>query len=97
MGIIENNGLPRRGQAPLPCKGYSVFKISRKYSHYIFGAIQSGITCAIAAAIASLPFMGGGTFLTHWVHAYLFSWAIMLPLAVTVAPGIRRMVCAITE
>jgi hypothetical protein len=31
--------------------------IPKRYSHFIFGLIQSGFTCAIAAAIASVPFM----------------------------------------
>ena len=30
--------------------------IPRRYSHFVFGVIQSGLTSAIAAAIASLPF-----------------------------------------
>ena len=30
-----------------------MFGIPRRYSHYVFGVIQSGLTCAVAAAIAS--------------------------------------------
>lgn len=72
-------------------------KLPRKYSHYVFGVIQSGITCSIAAAIACAPFASSGAFLAHWVSAYLYSWIIMLPLVVLAAPVIRRLACAITE
>jgi len=29
-------------------------RVPRRYSHFVFGVIQSGLTCAIASAIASL-------------------------------------------
>jgi len=34
--------------------------IPRRFSHFVYGFIQSGLTCAIAAAIASFPFLAGG-------------------------------------
>jgi|KBSMisStaDraftv2_1062788.scaffolds.fasta_scaffold724178_2 hypothetical protein len=72
-------------------------KLPKKYSHYVFGVIQSGITCSIASAIASAPFASNGAFLAHWIGAYLYSWAIMLPLVVIAAPVIRKMASALTE
>ena len=72
-------------------------KLPRKYCHYVFGVIQSGITCSIAAGIACAPFVSSGTFLSHWVHAYLYSWIVMLPLVVMAAPVIRKLAGAITE
>jgi hypothetical protein len=45
----------------------SMLGIPRRYSHFVFGFIQSGLTCAIAAAIASFPFLAGGTFVAHWL------------------------------
>ena len=36
--------------------------IPRRYSHFVFGVLQSGLTCAIAAAIASFPFIKAGGF-----------------------------------
>ncbi|MEZ2131235.1 MULTISPECIES: DUF2798 domain-containing protein [unclassified Sinorhizobium] len=72
-------------------------RIPRKYRHFAFGVIQSGITCAIAAAIASLPFYAEGSFIAHWLRAYLFSWAIMLPVVVIAAPLVRRLAEAITD
>ena len=72
-------------------------RIPGKYRHFVFGVIQSGITCAIAAAIASLPFYAEGSFAAHWLRAYLFSWAIMLPVVVIAAPLVRRLAEAITD
>jgi hypothetical protein len=72
-------------------------KLPRKYSHYVFGVIQSGITCSIAAGIACVPFASSGSFLSHWISAYLYSWVIMLPLVVMAAPVIRKLTGVITE
>ncbi len=35
--------------------GGSMLGIPRHYSHFVFGAIQSALTCFIAAGIASVP------------------------------------------
>ena len=72
-------------------------RIPEQYRHLIFGVIQSGLTCAVAAAIASFPFYADGSFLSHWVRAYLYSWIIMLPVVVIAAPVIRKIVDAITH
>jgi hypothetical protein len=37
-------------------------RISERHSHLVFGVIQSAITCAVAAGIASIPFMETGSF-----------------------------------
>ena len=34
-----------------------MISIPKRYSHFLFGLIQSGFTCAIAAGIASTPFI----------------------------------------
>ena len=72
-------------------------KFPLRYRHLIFGVMQSGLTCAVAAAIASLPFYAEGSFASHWSHTYLYSWTIMLPMVVIAAPVIRRIVDAITH
>ena len=71
-------------------------KIPKRHRHYVFGVIQSGITCAIAAGIASLPFYADGSFASHWLRAYLFSWVVMLPVVVIAAPVVRRLASAVT-
>ncbi|MBR1152470.1 DUF2798 domain-containing protein [Bradyrhizobium sp. JYMT SZCCT0428] len=71
--------------------------IPRRYSHFVYGFIQSGLTCAIAAAIASFPLVGSGHFVMHWLQAWLFAWILMLPVVLFAAPVIRRLAHAVTR
>lgn len=41
--------------------------IPRRYSHFVFGIIQSGLTSLIAAGIASFPAGNALDFLAHWM------------------------------
>lgn len=72
-------------------------RIPRRYSHFVYGTIQAGLTCAIAAAIASHQLVGSGTFVAHWLRSWLFSWCLMLPVVLFAAPAIRRLVIAVTS
>jgi hypothetical protein len=76
-----------------PCRGSHV---PRRYSHFVYGFIQSGLTRGIAAAIASVPLAASGNFLMHWLQAWLFSWLLMLPVVLFAAPAIRRLAYAVT-
>ena len=60
--------------------------IPRRFSHFVFGFIQSGLTCAVAAAIASVPFLEAGTFVSHWLQSWLLAWIMMLPIVLFAAP-----------
>jgi len=71
--------------------------IPRRYSHFVFGVIQSGLTSAIAAAIASLPFRASGSFSMHWLQSWLVSWLLMLPIVIFAAPAIRHLARAMTR
>ena len=68
-----------------------MLNIPRRYSHFIFGTIQSGLTSLIAAGIASTPFLHEGLFLKHWLGSWLVSWCAMLPIVLLAAPPIRRL------
>jgi uncharacterized protein DUF2798 len=68
-----------------------MFGIPRRYSHFIFAVIQSGLTSLIAAGIASLPVVVLGQFLMHWLWAWIASWIVMLPVVVLAAPAIRAV------
>jgi hypothetical protein len=68
-----------------------MLKISSRYSHFVFGVLQAGLTSAIAAAIASISFVKGGMFVPHWLTSWGISWLTMLPVVVTAAPFIRRL------
>lgn len=71
--------------------------IPRRYSHFVFGFIQSGLTSLIAAAIASYPLLHGGHFLRNWLSAWLISWVMMTPVVLFAAPVIRSMATALTR
>lgn len=70
--------------------------IPRRYSHFVFGVIQSGLTSAIAAAVAGLPLTSGHQF-AHWLQSWLISWLLMLPIVIFAAPAIRRLSYAVTS
>lgn len=71
--------------------------IPRRYSHFIYGVIQSGLTCAIAAAIASFPFLYDGSFAGHWLKSWALAWLMMLPVVLLAAPLIRKLSDALTH
>jgi hypothetical protein len=71
--------------------------IPRRFGHFVFGVIQSGLTCGIAAAIASYPFMADRTFVAHWLRSWLFAWVLMLPVVVFAAPAIRSLTQMLTR
>jgi hypothetical protein len=71
--------------------------IPRRFGHFVFGVVQSGLTSAIAAAVASYPFLAGGTFTTNWLRSWLLSWAMMLPIVIFAAPAIRGLTHVLTR
>jgi hypothetical protein len=71
--------------------------IPRRFSHFVFGFIQSGLTCAVAAAIASVPFLAAGTFTSHWLQSWLMAWVMMLPIVLFAAPAIRSLTLILTR
>ncbi len=72
-------------------------KIPKRYGHFLFGIIQSGFTCAVAAGIASGPFMYTGTFIGHWFKSWIYAWAVMIPFVLLITPLIRRAVDVLTR
>lgn len=73
-----------------------MFRIPRRYAFVVFGIVQSGLTCAVAAAIASLSFARSGTFFVHWIQSWLVAWATMIPVVLLASPFIRRVADALT-
>ncbi len=71
--------------------------IPRRYSHFVFGVIQSGLTSLIAAGVASWPLWESGGFFLNWIVAWLISWIVMLPAVLFAAPVIRRLAFALTH
>ncbi len=70
--------------------------IPRRYGHFVYSVIQSGLTTAIATAIASLPFLDDATFMLHWFGAWAAAWAAVTPVVLLAAPTIRHLVEALT-
>jgi hypothetical protein len=73
-----------------------MLRIPRRYGHFVFAVIQSGLTAAIAAAIASVPFLEKSSFLVHWLSSWLIAWVTMIPIVILAAPFIRRLALALT-
>ena len=71
--------------------------IPRRYTHFVFAVIQSGLTCLIAAGIASLPSLATENFLRNWLASWLIAWVTMLPVVLLAAPAIRSLALALTR
>ena len=74
-----------------------MLRIPRRFSHYVYGVIQSGLTCAIAAAIASFPLLAEGNFVVHWLQSWMLAWIAMLPIVLFAAPVIRNLTHLLTR
>ena len=74
-----------------------MFGIPRRHSHFIFAVIQAGLTCLIAAGIASFPLLTMSQFLAHWLLSWVISWITMLPVVLLAAPLIRAVSIALTR
>ena len=74
-----------------------MFAIPRRFSHFVFGVLQSGLTSFIAACIASLNSLPTGHFLWNWLVSWLVSWVAMIPVVVLAAPAIRSLALALTR
>jgi len=83
--------------ASIAPKGLLMFAIPRRYSHFVFGVIQSGLTSLIAAGIASFSLLGTGNFFGNWMVSWLVSWVMMLPIVVLAAPAIRSLSLLLTR
>jgi hypothetical protein len=74
-----------------------MFGIPRRHSHFIFAVIQAGLTCLIAAGIASFPVLTMSQFLAYWLLSWAISWITMLPVVLLAAPFIRAVSIALTR
>ena len=73
-----------------------MLRIPRKYEHFVFGVIQSGLTSAVAAGVASIPFLGTFAFMENWIKSWLIAWITTIPIVILAAPFISRFVLALT-
>jgi hypothetical protein len=75
----------------------AMLRIPRRYSYLVFGIVQSGLTSAIAAGIASIPLLGSFAFVKNWLGSWLIAWTTTIPIVMLAAPAIRRLVLALTN
>ncbi|MFZ5680256.1 MAG: DUF2798 domain-containing protein [Pseudomonadota bacterium] len=73
-----------------------MLNIPSRFFHFVYGVIQSGLTSAIATAIASLHFLDDGLFVHYWMRSWLLSWGLMLPVVILAAPLIRKLTLFLT-
>jgi len=52
---------------------------------------------AIATAIANVPFVAQGSFVSHWLQSGLVAWIAMLPVVLFAAPAIRNLTHFLTD
>jgi hypothetical protein len=79
------------------CKGLTMLGIPRRYSHFVFAVIQSGMTCLVEAAIASFPMLATGHYIRNWLFSWLISWITILPVVLLGAPIIRSISLRLTR
>ena len=65
-------------------------RLPRRFNHFIYGGIQSGLTTAVATGIANLDYLENELFLARWTKAWLVSWILMLPVVILAAPPLIR-------
>lgn len=68
--------------------------LPRRYSHYMFAVIQSGLTALIASGIANAA---GGFDFVGWMQSWLLAWTVMIPVVILAAPVIRGLVHRLTK
>lgn len=93
-GVCRIHVLPQASRQS--AKELDMLRIPRRYAHFVFGIIQSGLTSGLSAAIASPPFLSDSAFMAYWLRSWLVAWAIMIPIVIAAAPAIRRLVYLVT-
>lgn len=72
-------------------------KAPRRHAHFVYGVIQSGLTTALATAVATFNSLATESFLFHWLRSWAIAWALMLPVVVAAAPLLRRLTLCLTR
>ncbi|WP_433770066.1 DUF2798 domain-containing protein [Pseudomonas putida] len=68
-----------------------------RYRAHVTGVIQSAITCAIAAVIASPSGLSPNALLVYWFKAWLLAWATLIPFVLLATPLIKRLAALLVE
>ena len=75
------------------------YKIPKTYEHYVFGILQSAITCAVATGISTYrsAIHAEKNMLIEWLYSWGVAWLLMLPVVIIFAPFLRRGVRLLTR
>ena len=71
-------------------------KIPKKYGHYLFGILQSAITCAVASGISTFKAAPIEQIVPQWASSWAISWLLMIPVVLFAAPLLRKSVDRLT-
>lgn len=72
--------------------------IPRKYEHYLFGLVLSGLMSFVVSGISTLRAVGLiDGFLHLWIGGWLTAWLVAFPVVLFVAPLARRLVQRVLE
>lgn len=67
-------------------------RLPPRYSAHVFGVMQSGLTTALASAIATFGAVGFSlAALAKWVVAWVIGWATVVPVVIVLAPHLKRL------
>lgn len=69
--------------------------LPRRHAHLVYGLLQSALTSAVAAAIATMR--APHPAFVHWLGSWLLTWASILPIVVLAAPFIRALCDVLTR
>jgi hypothetical protein len=72
-------------------------RLPRRYAHFLFAIIQSGITSAIASAIAFFRVATDASLISDWSISWLAAWATMVPIVLFAAPVIKSVANSLTQ
>jgi hypothetical protein len=72
-------------------------KLPRRHAHFLFAIIQSGMTSAIASAIAFFRMATDAALISDWLMSWLAAWATMVPIVLCAAPVIRSVAHSVTS
>lgn len=75
------------------------FRIPQSYEHYLFGIMQSAITCAVATGITTYRAVDDvdKNMILEWFYSWAVAWLIMLPVVIFFAPFLRKGVRLLTR
>jgi hypothetical protein len=72
-------------------------RLSPRYRPHATAVIQSAITSAIAAVIASPSGLALDALLVYWFKAWLLAWASIIPFVLLATPLIKRLAGLLVE